>query len=590
MDLVPAVATPELAAAALASPLLADAIKLAKWIGDGKELTSDGLLRPDLVASACELLGIELPEDDDSESLDVVWEAALEAGFITVGEELAKAVDLPTDPDEVLRAWLSVALVPFGIPDGPCAVHITVLGVLADALQPVSVLALMEEVLSDFPADDDEEEGHDHHHDDTIGHATLAVFGLRSLGAISVTELEHPEKHTMLLTPLGQMLADAAFAALTLVPDDMASTVVGRFSQLTPRLAAKIVGPWLAGRPTVDAARELLDYAAYARADLRSVAVTFVYTLGHDAAPAWRERVKDRGVGVYAREWLSEHGENVPMDGRDADWMQVEGFSVHVAGMPEQLVVTLLADLAAHEPDALPHLRRAVNSSRHPDAPRLMDAIGQATGRPAVITRNDPPVRSTPTGTTYRITVALRHVESPEVRREVAVDAGTTLAELHEIIQAAMGWNDEHAHRFSFGYDEVDEAAPLGRLLRKPGDTILYTYDFGDDWEHDVILGDIDHNYSGDSLPVLLSGQGACPPEDCGGALGYQRLKENLADPGHEGDDEMAGWFGSSSFDPEGFSLADAAAAVLNIGVALSVERRPAEVIRVQPRRKKRRR
>ena len=354
----------------------------------------------------------------------------------------------------------------------------------------------------------------------TIGHATAAVFGLRELGAISITELDHPEKHTMWLTPLGQMLADTVFTALTLAPDDMASTVVRRFGQLTPRLAAKIGGPWLARRPTMDTARELLDYAAYARADLRSVAVSFVYSLGHDAAPAWRERVKDRGVGVYAREWLSEHGENVPMDGREADWLQVEQFSAHVAAMPEDLVVTLLAGLAAHEPDALPHLRRAVNGSRHPDAARLMDAIGQVTGRPAVITRNDPPVRSMPTGTTYRITVALRHVESPKVWREVAVDAGTTLADLHVIIQDAVGWSGEHLHRFSFGYDEVDEVAPLGRLLRKLGDTILYTYDFGDEWEHDVILEGIDHNYSDDPLPVMLSGQEACPPEDCGGAPG----------------------------------------------------------------------
>lgn len=339
----------------------------------------------------------------------------------------------------------------------------------------------------------------------------------------------------------------------------------------------------------MDTARELLDYAAYARADLRSVAVSFVYSLGHDAAPAWRERVKDRGVGVYAREWLSEHGENVPMDGREADWLQVEQFSAHVAAMPEDLVVTLLAGLAAHEPDALPHLRRAVNGSRHPDAARLMDAIGQVTGRPAVITRNDPPVRSMPTGTTYRITVALRHVESPKVWREVAVDAGTTLADLHVIIQDAVGWSGEHLHRFSFGYDEVDEVAPLGRLLRKLGDTILYTYDFGDEWEHDVILEGIDHNYSGDPLPVMLSGQGACPPEDCGGVPGYQRFKEIMADQGHEEHDEMADLFGAGSFDPGEFSLADAAAAV-RVGAGLSVERRPAEVIRVQPKRKKRKR
>ena len=63
-----------------------------------------------------------------------------------------------------------------------------------------------------------------------------------------------------------------------------------------------------------------------------------------------------------------------------------------------------------------------------------------------------------------------------------------------------------------------------------------------------------------------------------------------MADQGHEEHDEMADLFGAGSFDPGEFSLADAAAAVSRVGAGLSVERRPAEVIRVQPKRKKRKR
>jgi hypothetical protein len=259
--------------------------------------------------------------------------------------------------------------------------------------------------------------------------------------------------------------------------------------------------------------------------------------------------------------------------------------------MPDYLRVGLLADLAAHDPDAMPQLRRVLNASRHPDAPRLMDAIAQVTGRPAVIARRDPPPSPSPaTGTTYQLRISLRYVENPEVWRLVAVDAGTTLAELHEIIQAAMGWSDEHPHRFSFGFDEVDEAAPLGRLLRKPGDNIMYTYDFGDDWEHDVILENFSQNDGGDALPALLRGHGACPPEDCGGALGYDRLKEIMANPGGDGYDEMAGWLGASSFDPNDFPLASAAAAVTRLGSYWSSQRHAATVVRVQPKRKKRKR
>jgi Plasmid pRiA4b ORF-3-like protein len=594
MDIAPAAVTPELAASAFASPLLADAIKLAEWIGDGKEMTSDGELPAELMAEVCELLDVESPEEvDGSEvaTLDVIWEAALEAGFIAVSDDRVSAVGLPTDPEQMLRCWLTVTLAPYGIPDEPSAEWVTVLAVLADATEPVSMLTLIEEVLSDFPSDADEEDDEEdrEHINHLIGHVTLTVMGLRDLGAVSVSEIGDPDQYMVRLTPLGQMLADTVVTALTLVPDAMAGLVVRRFGQLTPRIAGKIAGPWLDGRTTVDAARELLDYAAYARADMRTVATGFVNFLGDEAEPAWRERVKDRGVGVYARAWLADHGENVPMDGRDAYWMQVEGFSAHTAGMPEALVVTLLADLRAREPDALHELRRAVNRSRHPDAPKLIDAMSQLTGQPTVTVPPVPP--SEATGTSYRIRISLRYVDDPAVSRTIAVDAGTTLADLHTIIQAAMGWADEHPHGFGFDSDEVSDAAPLGRLLRKPGDSILYTYDFGDNWEHDVILEGIDQNSSGAPLPALLDGHGACPPEDCGGAPGYLELKEIMADPAREEHDKLAEWLGADSFDPEEFSLATRAAAVTGVALSLRAEHRPAAVVRVQqPRRKKRRR
>src|SRR5580692_9342146 len=100
MDLAPAIVTPELAEAALASHLFGDAIRLAEWIGDGKEVTSSGVLRPALAREACELLGIELPEGKvhsagDIESLDTLWEIAQDAGLVTVSGKLAKAADLP---------------------------------------------------------------------------------------------------------------------------------------------------------------------------------------------------------------------------------------------------------------------------------------------------------------------------------------------------------------------------------------------------------------------------------------------------------------------------------------------------------------
>jgi hypothetical protein len=562
MDIAPAVVTPELAAAALASPLLADAIKLADWIGAGKEVTGDGVLSPAMATLACELLDIEEAEEPDAGNgpLDGLWQVAQEAGLVTVDGELATAAALPADAEGVLSRWLRVALIPFGIPDEPCAECVTILALLAGPSEPVSVLTLLEAVLSDFPSgDEDEDEDADEEEDaeadeELVGHVSATVAGLRDLNAIAVTEFDDPEKDTLWLTPLGQMLASTVFAAITVAPDAMAAAVVRRIGEFTPRIAAEITGPWLAGRATVDVARELLDFAAYARADLRMIATAFVNTLGPDAAPAWRERAKDRRVGVYARAWLGEHGENVPMDGRDEDWMRAEEFDAYVAALAPPALVVLLTGLEQAEPGALTELQRVLNRSRHLDAPRLIDAIGQVTGRPAVAARRDPPpVPVTVTGTVYRLGISLRHVENPSVTRVVELDAGTTLADLREIIQAAMGWTGGHPHRFSFGSDEVDAAAPLGRLLRKPGDAILYTYDFGDGWEHEIILEDFHHNDGGDSLPVLLDGQGACPPGN-----------------------------------PAEFSLASAAAAVSNSVSGAHPEHRPATVVRLQPRRKKR--
>lgn len=597
MDLVPSVVTPKLAAAALASPFLADAVRLADWIGDGKEMTSAGTLPPALAREALELLGVELPEgipeDEIYEPLEAVLDNAAAAGFITVSDELASAADLPTDPEQVLRRWLSVVLKPFGMPDQPCAECITVLSLLEDdSPRAVSVQTLVEVVSADFSCAGQDQDEESYLAMRSARHTVGTVSALRGLGAVIVTELGHPENNMVRLAPLGRMLADTVFAALTPAPDEMAGSVIYLFGQLTPRIATKIGGPWLASRTTADVAREVLDFAAYARADLRTIAAAFVSSLGAEAAPAWRERVKDRRIGVYARSWLVGHGENVPMDGREADWSEVEELSAQVAAVSEPILVSMFANLGT-DPDALLELRRVLNRSRHPDAPRLMDVLERVTGRSSGIARIDPPpaVVSTPTGTVCRLRISLRHVDNPAVTRTVAVDAGTTLAELHEIIQTAMGWEDVHPHGFSFGPAEVAEAAPLGRLLKKPGDRIDYTYDFGDDWEHDIIVEDFSHNDIGDTLPALIDGSGACPPEDCGGAPGFRRLKEIMADPRHEEHDKLADWLAVSSFDPAAFWLDSAAASVARVGQPSPAARcRPVTVVRVQPKRKKRRR
>ena len=110
------------------------------------------------------------------------------------------------------------------------------------------------------------------------------------------------------------------------------------------------------------------------------------------------------------------------------------------------------------------------------------------------------------------------------------------------------------------GEDE-DEFA-IGDVLVEPGERLRYTYDFGDDWEHDIRLEKVlppDADRHGSAVPVCLAGKGACPPEDCGGDWGYASLKETIADPSDEEHEERLEWLGledPSDFDPAAFDLA----------------------------------
>jgi hypothetical protein len=148
---------------------------------------------------------------------------------------------------------------------------------------------------------------------------------------------------------------------------------------------------------------------------------------------------------------------------------------------------------------------------------------------------------------TTRLRVTLLGVE-PTVIRVIDVPAVSTLPELHQLLQAAVGWTNSHLHQFVTGEarygvpdpdgmeDERDEA---GVLLRDLPPRFSYLYDFGDDWDHTVeIVG------RGDDEPGCRYGEGMCPPEDVGGVGGYAELLAVLADPAHEDHRQMREWAG----------------------------------------------
>ncbi len=109
----------------------------------------------------------------------------------------------------------------------------------------------------------------------------------------------------------------------------------------------------------------------------------------------------------------------------------------------------------------------------------------------------------------------------------------------------------------------------LGDLVSGAGTRIGYTYDFGDDWEHDILIEQVVTAGEGEHYPRFLAGEAACPPEDCGGWPGYERLRGVLADPHHPERESMLDWLGldrAASFDPGDFDAERANAALARIG------------------------
>jgi hypothetical protein len=169
--------------------------------------------------------------------------------------------------------------------------------------------------------------------------------------------------------------------------------------------------------------------------------------------------------------------------------------------------------------------------------------------------------------TVYRLYVFLLDI-APPIWRRIELSSETSLAHLHKVLQAALGWQDYHLHEFEIGglrygvpdtdYDlsgEVvkDSTIKLSKVLPRKGASLLYTYDFGDSWAHSVVLEDIVSMEPDTTYPRVVDGARACPPEDSGGPYGYAELVEILAKPRHKEHRQMREWAGKN-FAPEKFS------------------------------------
>lgn len=164
----------------------------------------------------------------------------------------------------------------------------------------------------------------------------------------------------------------------------------------------------------------------------------------------------------------------------------------------------------------------------------------------------------------YQLKVTLRGAR-PSIWRRVQVPSDLTLGRLHQILQVVMGWTDSHLHQFRVGdacygtpnpecgFEVKNEKkVRLGEVLRRPKARLVYEYDFGDGWEHDVVLEATVPATPGARYPLVLAGKRRCPPEDVGGIGGYYHFQQAIADPKHPEHRDMKEWLGES-FDPNVF-------------------------------------
>jgi hypothetical protein len=159
---------------------------------------------------------------------------------------------------------------------------------------------------------------------------------------------------------------------------------------------------------------------------------------------------------------------------------------------------------------------------------------------------------------TYTFKIDLINTE-PLVSRTIKVSSETSLYLMHHVVQTVMGWENRHLYEFTINnlrfadsrlvdedFEDITDVKTvlLEDVFPQTGTTAIYLYDFGDGWKHKLELIEISNAPQNELLPSFVSGQNACPPEDCGGVYRYRELLEILTDTSHEEYESIVEWLG----------------------------------------------
>lgn len=169
----------------------------------------------------------------------------------------------------------------------------------------------------------------------------------------------------------------------------------------------------------------------------------------------------------------------------------------------------------------------------------------------------------------YRFKITLEQT-NPAIWREIET-TDVSLGDLHALIQTAMGWTNSHMHQFKIGDERFTDGRfmvsdlddfgakdyrniKISDLVAKHGDSLRlsYEYDFGDGWQHEILLTKVFPTDPNQKYPHCISGERACPPEDIGGVYGFVNFVVAIRDPSHEQHDDFMDWH--RPFDPDKFN------------------------------------
>lgn len=179
--------------------------------------------------------------------------------------------------------------------------------------------------------------------------------------------------------------------------------------------------------------------------------------------------------------------------------------------------------------------------------------------------------KSQATGVVYSVKITLDNVDPPIWREMLVQDC--TLADLHDLIQISMGWENAHLHLFEIGKvqfgdpeqwpaedpwggPEVESEydTKLSQLVDCGVRSFRYVYDMGDGWRHTVRIYKARPAETSVRYPRCIAGERACPPEDCGGPWGYMDLLVALQGSKTERQKDLLDWIGGE-WDAEAFDL-----------------------------------